>query len=394
MSGFPFSPSQRINDPRDLKWLQILYPVVLKSQVKVGGRGKAGGIRLVENTIDAVAAARTIFNLPIAGEHPNILLAEAHYAAQQELFLAIVQDYKRRCPVLLGSAQGGIQVEAVLAKMQKVEIVEKFSPFYARKLIHKMGLQGTVFGAVSQTVEKMYQLFVEKDLDLIEINPLAVNAEGEVMALDGKITVNDYGLGRHPDVIAFAEVQPQSEPTSAITWLKPEASVGVMSNDFNLVLAIWDLLAQNQVELGGYGIVADAVVKGLLHPPIAEIEQTLRQFAQSDVEIVLIDCLGDTAATTKIAQEVITCLQRQDGLDTAKSEERTERPTNTTARRRRARRHSPPEAARPQRRPTNSLPRIVMRLAAEVDITLLETEAAIDWADSLDKAIALVAQSV
>jgi succinyl-CoA synthetase beta subunit len=77
--GIPVLPSQRIDRPTDLKALRIPYPVVLKSQVSVGNRGKAGGIRFVENTIDAIAAARTIFNLPISGEYPQVLLAEANY---------------------------------------------------------------------------------------------------------------------------------------------------------------------------------------------------------------------------------------------------------------------------------------------------------------------------
>ncbi|MEG3931523.1 MULTISPECIES: succinate--CoA ligase subunit beta [unclassified Microcoleus] len=202
--AIPILPSQRIDNPADLKGLKIPYPVVLKSQVRAGGRGRAGGIKFVENTIDAVAAAQTIFNLPIEDEYPQVLLAEAKYNADQELYLAVLLDPVARRPVLLGSSQGGMDVEGSIEQMQQVAVDQEFSPFYARRLALKMGLQGDLIQSVSTIVEKMYRLFVEKDLDLVEINPLGISPRGEVMALDGKVTANDDALGRHPDLAALS----------------------------------------------------------------------------------------------------------------------------------------------------------------------------------------------
>lgn len=203
--AIPILPSQRIDNLADLKGLKIPYPVVLKSQVRAGGRGRAGGIKFVENTIDAVAAAQTIFNLPIEDEYPQVLLAEAKYNADQELYLAVLLDPVARRPVLLGSRQGGMDVEGSIEQMQQVAVDQEFSPFYARRLTLKMGLQGDLIQSVSTIVEKMYRLFVEKDLDLVEINPLGISPKGEVMALDGKVTANDDALGRHPDLAALSE---------------------------------------------------------------------------------------------------------------------------------------------------------------------------------------------
>ncbi|NEP87146.1 MAG: succinate--CoA ligase subunit beta [Okeania sp. SIO2C2] len=199
--GIPVLPSQRIDYPKDLKKLKIPYPVVLKSQVHAGERSSLGGIKFVENTIDAVAAAQAIFNLPIKDEYPEVLLAEAKYNANQELYLAVVLDPIVRRPVLLGSAQGGIDTEAAMTRMQQVVVNQQFSPFYARRLMVKIGLQGKLIELVSHIVEKMYQLFIEKDLDLVEINPLGVSPTGEVMALDGKVSVNDRALGRHLELV-------------------------------------------------------------------------------------------------------------------------------------------------------------------------------------------------
>jgi len=106
--GIPILPSQPIHEPGGLKRLNIPYPIVLKSQVRAGGRGKAGGVKFVANTIDAIAAAHAIFHLPIAGEYPEVILAEARYNPQQEIFLAILLDYHLQRPVLLGASQGGM----------------------------------------------------------------------------------------------------------------------------------------------------------------------------------------------------------------------------------------------------------------------------------------------
>lgn len=97
-----------------------------------------------------------------------------------------------------------MDVEGSIEQMQQVAVDQEFSPFYARRLTLKMGLQGDLIQSVSTIVEKMYRLFVEKDLDLVEINPLGISPTGEVMALDGKVTANDDALGRHPDLAALS----------------------------------------------------------------------------------------------------------------------------------------------------------------------------------------------
>jgi succinyl-CoA synthetase beta subunit len=196
--GIPTLPSQRIDRPTDIKFLKIPYPVVLKSQVSVGHRGKVGGVRFVENTIDGIAAAQTMFNLPIFGEVPQVLLAEAKYDVSREFYLAVLIDYRSRRPVLLGSERGGMDLVAVMDSLQQVMIDDTFSPFYARKLAIQMGLSGELLVQVSGIIEAMYRLMVAHDLDLVEINPLGVSNDGKLMALDGKVTVNDRAIIRHP----------------------------------------------------------------------------------------------------------------------------------------------------------------------------------------------------
>ena len=263
MVGIPILPSETIRDSRKIKQLQIPYPVVLKSQVRSGGRGKAGGVRFVANTIDAIAAARNIFNLSILGEYPEVILAEAHYNTERELFLAIVLDYELQCPVLLGSAWGGMNINSLLANLQQVVVDADFSLFYARRLAIAMGLSGELICSVSEIVAKMYGLFCEKDLDLIEINPLGVNTQGELMALDGKITMNDYALSRQPTIKTLT-LSAQQKKTSYynslridknlsqvswrwLDWYAEAGQVAIICNSFDSALLTWDLLKQKQV---------------------------------------------------------------------------------------------------------------------------------------------------
>lgn len=201
--GIPVLPSQSIADPSELKNLHIHYPIVLKSQVLVSGRAKFGGVRFVENTIDAIAVAQSLFNLSIEGEYPKVILAESRYDVENEIFLGIMFDYVLKKPVLMGSSQGGINVEILLDNLQTCVIEEEFLPFHARHLVMKMNLKKKAIAPVTAIIEKMYDLFIQNDLDIIEINPLGVKNNGEVMALDGKIRINDESLNRHPNLLKY-----------------------------------------------------------------------------------------------------------------------------------------------------------------------------------------------
>lgn len=316
--GIPVLPSQRIDRPSDLKGLKIPYPVVLKSQVRTGGRGKAGGVKFVANTIDAIAAAQTIFHLPILGEFPEVLLAEAKYNSDREFYLAIVLDAAARRPVLLGSSQGGIDVESALDLLQQVVVDQEFSPFYARRLTLKMGLSGALIQSVSAIAEKMYHLFVQKDLDLVEINPLGVSSTGEVMALDGKVTVNERAIARHPDITLMAEKianHANSRQINAVLGNTDEVerlgNIGILGNGGGLVMATLDLVT----DAGGKPATCLNVGHGRnsnsSSPTFGErLEQAL-EFLSGDksIQVVLINILGSVPAAFEVAEVIANFVQ-------------------------------------------------------------------------------------
>jgi succinyl-CoA synthetase beta subunit len=326
--GIPTLPSQRIDQPSDLKDLCIPYPVVLKSQVRSGGRGKAGGIKFVANTIDAIAAAGNIFNLAIMGEFPQVLLAEAQYDTEREIYLAVVLDYHLGLPVLLGSAQGGVNIEKVVEQMQQVVLDQQFSLFYARRLAIKMGLTGQLITSVSQLIEKMYRLFIAKDLELVEINPLGVSATGELMALDGKITVNNQAIVRHQDLtdLAITNLQVSDWRLGLERWkiLNLEGNVAVVSNDTGLGLATLDLLYQAKTKPVSYLTISDN-----LGEIIEKLPRDLDQVTQlSGLEVIIINIIASSEVVQTVHQVISKYLQtRGESPPVIGAVDRTERPT-------------------------------------------------------------------
>ena len=326
--GIPVLPSQRIDRPSDLKGLKIPYPVVLKSQVRTGGRGRAGGVKFVENTIDAIAAAQTIFHLPILGEFPEVLLAEAKYDAEREFYLAVVLDAAVRRPVLLGSPQGGVDVESSPELLQQVVVEQEFSPFYARRLTLKMGLAGTLIQSVSDIIEKMYQLFVQKDLDLVEINPLGVSSLDEVMALDGKVTVNDRAIARHPDIAVMAEKKANRAnsqyPTAMVgSWeeVEPSGNIGILGNGAGLVMATLDLVT----DAGSKPATCLNVGHGrsLNTSPLAFCDRLalgLEFLYQSkNIKVVLVNIVGSVPTALEIASVITNFVHRHEDPPTTKT---------------------------------------------------------------------------
>ena len=403
--GIPILPSETIADPRELKQLQIPYPVVLKSQVKVGGRGKAGGVKFVTNTIDAIAAARNIFNLSILGEYPQVILAEARYNVAKELFLAIVLDYQLQCPVIFGSISGGMDIKELVKDLQQVVVEMDFSPFMARRLAVQMGLSGDLLLAVSDIIGKMYRLFETKDLDWIEINPLGVDTKGNLMALDGKIAVSDAALARHPELIDLSAVEmarvgdsnggvknglndsltvADSLKKAEISWLdwqNERGKIAILTNDRDLSLLCWDLIRQ-QKEKPACAIVMEDL-------PTLEQLQVVWEKLQSmrRIKVLLINFWGTTESHEAIAKMVFDL--QSFFYPTASStpgEERAIMPTNDSQN---SVRRSSKDKLESQIMNEDAL-KVVIRLP-EPDIELYRQKFARDdlfWTDDLDSAIA------
>ena len=317
--GIPVLPSQRIDHPTDLKRLKIHYPIVLKSQVQAGEREKVGGVRIVETTIDAIAAAQNIFNLPIWGQLPEVILAEAKYDAQEEFYLAVVLDTTLCRPILLGSKEANIEWETAGEKIQHVVVEQEFSPFYARRLAVKMGLQGTLIQSVSDIIEKLYQLFVQKDLDLVEIHPLGVNSTGEVMALNGKVRVNERAINRHPEIAEMAARmidlchgnQKKNSLLGNGDSLEMQGKIAILGNGKGSVLTTLDAVANAGGKPGKcinlrHSFMSDTRTTTFSDRLISSLETLMED---QDIQVILINFLGNIPQVNQLSEIIANCVQ-------------------------------------------------------------------------------------
>lgn len=279
--GIPVPKSGLANTPNEARQVaaEIGYPVVLKAQVLSGGRGKAGGIRLVKNDSEIDSASNLILNSEIHGIPVQRLLVEKAVVFSQEFYLGIVNDRSLAKPVLILSSSGGVEIEVVART--KPEKIEKapinpllgLQNFTVRALASRLGVDYALWKPLQQISAALWNLFDHLDASLIEINPLVVSPERGLVALDGKMTIDDNALYRQKEFLEFAD-QAVETPTEqearkfSLNYVQLTGNIGCMVNGAGLAMATMDCIQQagsepaNFLDIGG-GATADKVAAAL-----------------------------------------------------------------------------------------------------------------------------------
>jgi succinyl-CoA synthetase beta subunit len=254
-----------------------LGPIAVKAQVPVGGRGKAGGIKLARSPVDAKRAAAEILGMSIKGYTVREVWCETAQEITRELYLGLTLDRDARKPVLILSAQGGMDIEEVAETHP--EAIAKLHPdpwrgplpFEVRALIYRAGL-GPLQVQLSPLVGRLYSLARTYDALTIEINPLALTRDGGLVAADGKLEIDDNAMFRHKDLHGADESD--GDPLEAearrrrLTYVRLDGSIGVIGNGAGLVMNTLDLVqhegghAANFLDIGG-GAKAEVVHSAL-----------------------------------------------------------------------------------------------------------------------------------
>ena len=257
---------------------------VVKAQVHAGGRGKGGGIRVVDNARDAEAAAEEIIGMNLVthqtgpeGKTVGSVLIEEASSIEKEFYLGMVIDRSREKVVVMGSPEGGVEIEEVAAKSpekiikEHVDISLGIQPYQCRKIAYFMGLEG---GAVRQAVSfisSLYRVFIEKDCLLAEINPLVLTSDGNIVALDAKINFDDNALFRHRDIAGLRD-RDEEDPLeleasdAGISFVKLDGNIGCLVNGAGLAMATMDIIKHhggepaNFLDVGG-GATTEQVTK-------------------------------------------------------------------------------------------------------------------------------------
>ena len=258
---------------------EIGSAVVVKAQVLVGGRGKAGGIKLAADPDEAAARAGEILGMDIRDHTVRRVWIETASDIASEYYFSITFDRGAKRPLFMLTTEGGVDIEEVAAKTPEaiarlhVDPLMGFLPFHARRLWFAAGIPAEETAQVAQIMERAYRAFIETDAMLVEINPLIVTPDGIVRALDAKYTVDDNALFRHPDIAAMRDVeaadpQEQMARERGVNYVKLDGDIGILGNGAGLVMSTLDVVAlaggrpANFLDVGG-GAQADEIVTAM-----------------------------------------------------------------------------------------------------------------------------------
>jgi succinyl-CoA synthetase beta subunit len=229
--------------------------VAVKAQVLTGGRGKAGGIKVVSSPKEAKEAAGEILGMDIRGHTVGRVYVEGGAEIDREFYLSITVDRTEKRPLILFSTEGGVEIEEVAetkpGAIVKVHVDPLLGllPYQVREITFAAGLEGDVAKGVGRALSNLYRAFEDLDASLVEINPLVVTGEGRVLTLDAKVTVDDSSLYRHQNIAGLHDVEaadPQEERAQEVglQYVKLEGDVGILGNGAGLVMSTLDVVAQ------------------------------------------------------------------------------------------------------------------------------------------------------
>ena len=299
--------------------------VVVKAQIHAGGRGKGGGVKLAKDADEAAELTKKMLGMTLIthqtgpeGRVVGKVLIEEALNIDKELYLGITLDRRLGMNVIMASAQGGMDIEEVAERdpnaihREPVDGVLGVQPFQARQVAYALGLEGDAFKKCVDFVQKLMRAYIETDAALAEINPLLVTKEGDVLALDCKMSFDDNALFRHKDVVAMRDVN-EEDPLEVeaskfgLNYIKLDGNVGCMVNGAGLAMATMDI-----VKLAG-GEPANFLDVG----GGASAEQVKNAFriilSDRNVKAILINIFGGIMRGDRIAEGVVSA-SREIGL--------------------------------------------------------------------------------
>jgi succinyl-CoA synthetase beta subunit len=293
---------------------ELGFPVVIKAQVQIGCRGKAGGIKVAKDADEAQAHAEAILGMDIRGLTVHEIWVEEASDIAAEYYAAVVFDRSAKKPLVMLSAAGGMEIEEVaeekIARLH-VDPLVGFLPFQGRRLAFESGIDADVIRPVGAMLARLYDVFVATDSMLVEVNPLIVTGDRQVTALDAKVTVDDNALFRQPQVAEMRnpsaeDPQEQMAKERGITYVKLDGEVGILGNGAGLVMSTLDVVAQaggrpaNFLDVGG-GAEADEIV--------AALEVLL---SDPKVKAVLFNIFGGITRCDEVANGILKALDQID----------------------------------------------------------------------------------
>ena len=281
---------------------KIGFPFVLKSQLTVGGRGKAGAILKCNNEKELVAKFDELINKEVKGEKPNAILLEEMADIKREFYLSLFLNRTKRCYSIIASSQGGIEIESVNNKIiLDLPDVNGISTELASEVADKMNLNNSEKNTFIDLIQKLLKLIYEKEAELAEINPLAILDGEKFVALDAKVIIDDNALFRHDDLKKYeelSELESQAK-NNGFSFVELDGDIAIIGNGAGLVMSTLDMVT----DAGGK---AGAFLDFGGRATTESIYQALKVISKVDkIRVILVNLFGGIVRTDLVAQAIL-----------------------------------------------------------------------------------------
>ena len=314
--GVPVPEGEVATTPEEAREIaqRIGGPVVVKAQVLVGGRGKAGGVKLAKTPEEAEEKAREILGMDIKGLTVKKVLIDPAADIQDEIYLGMIIDRARQRVVMMASAEGGVEIEEVAATNPDAIKKVMVDPFLGMKgyqaigMASALGLDKSQFRPFTKIATGLYNAFIGSDAELAEINPLVVQGDGSLLAVDGKMVLDDNGLFRHPELAKMRDLD-EEDPAETkareadLSYIKLDGEIGCMVNGAGLAMATMDIVKfyggspANFLDIGGGADAAKVA---------AALEIIL---SDPHVKAVLVNIFGGITRCDEVAKGLLTAIE-------------------------------------------------------------------------------------
>lgn len=280
---------------------QLGYPFVIKVQVPVGGRGKAGGIQKCHNDDEFELKYPQLLDMSIKGEKTRAILLEKMAEYEKELYLSLFLNRSKRCYTIIASSEGGVEIESVKSQVIREVGLGDVDSQTAESVAKQIGLQGRSVADFVDMLQRLAKLTIEKEAELAEINPVALLKDGSLLALDGKVITDDNSNFRHSEMGKYQEKTELEERAekSGFTLVELDGNIAVVGNGAGLVMSTLDMLADNGgkpacfLDVGG-GATTESVYEALTL--VSKMKK---------VKAILVNLYGGIVKTTTVAAAFI-----------------------------------------------------------------------------------------
>jgi len=315
--GIPVPKGRVCNSPEEVydAACEIGGPVVVKAQVLVAGRGKAGGILKAQTPEEAKSKAERLLGSEIKGLKVSKVLVEELVDIEKELYLSITIDRFHRAPTILASTEGGVDIEEIASKepwkiiKRQIDPLVGFKPYIARGIAYELGLSKEQVTTITHILSSMYKIMEDYDCELVESNPFAILKDGRLMAVDARIIVDDNAIFKHKDLLEKMKEYRDMSPLEVeakekgFSYVEVDGDIGIIGNGAGLTMATMDMvklfggLPANFLDIGGGArreTVKEAVKILLKHPK---------------VKAIFINVLGGITRCDEVAKGIVEALK-------------------------------------------------------------------------------------